>query len=169
MRLPAPVFPMIVILAAVATGRLAEPKASEFDWLPVDAQKAERDFSDEHAATAVLIADERPLGRLLRDDRLRAELEKAMRDYGTVEDDAIRAEAERSLMDVRRVVEKIHSSAMVARLFMDDRLFNEAERIAIELRECVEDFREQVPMESHFQPYMLLPGDIPAWRENLGG
>jgi phospholipid/cholesterol/gamma-HCH transport system substrate-binding protein len=107
------------------------------------------------------------LGQVVRNPRLYNALTQMLEDLSKVSAQIAEARGplgvfisdEKAGEDVRRIIasaEKVTAAmadgrGTLGRLFMDDRLINEAERVAVELRESVEDFREQAPINSFVQ------------------
>jgi len=104
------------------------------------------------------------IGQMVRNDRLYKALSSALEDLsklsgqvadargplGVLISDATAGEnVRKTLSNVERISDAVASGrGTVGRLFMDDRLVTEAERVVVELRESVEDLREQAPINA---------------------
>jgi phospholipid/cholesterol/gamma-HCH transport system substrate-binding protein len=104
------------------------------------------------------------MGQLVRNDRLYKALSQALEDLsklsgqiadakgpvGVLITDAQAGEnVRRTIAHIEKITDSVASGrGSVGRLFMDDRLITEAERVVVELRESVEDLREQAPINA---------------------
>jgi phospholipid/cholesterol/gamma-HCH transport system substrate-binding protein len=120
----------------------------------------------EHIESILAAADrgEGSIGRLVRDEKLYDNLAAALAGLRKtmdmiaeakgpigvlVNDEQAGENVRRTLAHVEKVSDALASGkGTLGRLIMDDRLVGEAERILVEIRESVEDLREQAPINS---------------------
>lgn len=103
-------------------------------------------------------------GRIIRDERLYENLAAALEDVRRIttmiaeakgplgvllNDEKAGEDLRNTIAHLERVTDAIASGkGTVGRLIMDDRLITEAERVIVEMRESVEDLREQAPINA---------------------
>lgn len=113
---------------------------------------------------AAIDRGEGTLGQVVRNDRLYKALARALEDVSRVTGQIVEAkgplgvlisdakagdDVRKILANAERMTDAIASGrGTIGRLLMDDRLVTEAERLVVEIRESIEDVREQAPINA---------------------